>query len=112
MRTVRGRVATISATVSVIAVLVAVPSAQASVTASHITTPTDVTYVMYNNDSSNTFAISGTTTGGTTGDHVDLVCYAGDRTDNVASNVAVNANGSFTAPGDAESANNYRICNL
>jgi hypothetical protein len=112
VKNARGRTATIAAAVFLIAVLIAVPSAQAAVTASHVATPTNNTYLMYNHDSPNTFAISGTTTGGTTGDHVDLVCFAGDDHRTVATNVAVNSNGSFSAPGDAHSANSYRLCNL
>jgi hypothetical protein len=112
LKNVRGRTATISATVCLIAVLVTVPSAQAAVTASHVATPKNNTFLMYDYNNPNTFAISGTTTGGTTGDHVDLVCYAGDGNHAVASSVAVNADGSFSVAGSAESANTYRICNL
>jgi hypothetical protein len=64
-------------------------TAGAAITASTITTPKDQSYFVYNDDSPNTFAISGKTTGGTTGDHVDIKCYYGTKTSAVATNVAV-----------------------
>jgi PASTA domain-containing protein len=107
----RAKAGTILAGACLVAVLVVTPSAQAAVTASNVTTPKDVSYFVYNYDSPNTFAVSGTTTGGTTGDHVDVRCYAGDQTGDVASNVAVSSDGSFSAPaGSLDNANLYRPC--
>ena len=97
MSSVRGKTASISAAACLVAVLVAVPSAQAAVTSSSITTPKNNVYFLYNYNTPNTFAISGTTNG-TTGDYVDINCYAGDKTTPVATNVAVNNDGSFSVP--------------
>jgi hypothetical protein len=92
--------------------LVAVPSAQAAVTSSTVTTPKNNTHFLYNYTTPNTFAISGTTNG-TTGDHVDVNCYAGDDVTTLASNVAVNSDGSFSVPAaPAAQANMYRVCQL
>src|SRR5436190_16354039 len=94
------------------AMLVVVPSAQAAVTSSSITAPTNNRYFLYDYNKQNTFAISGTTNG-TTGDNVDINCYAGDKTMSVATNVAVNANGTFSvAAAAAKQANLYRVCQL
>jgi hypothetical protein len=93
--------------------LVATPTAGAAITASTITTPNDLSYFVYNHDTPNTFAISGTTTGGTTGDHVDISCYYGTSSRTVASNVAVSQNGSFSVPAaDLRMANVYSPCRL
>jgi hypothetical protein len=93
--------------------LLATPTAGAAVTASTITTPNDLSYFVYNNDAPNTFAISGTTTGGTTGDHVDIYCYYGTQKSAVAINVAVSQNGSFSVPAaDLSAANVYSPCRL
>jgi hypothetical protein len=112
MKRIRGKAATIAACACVAATLIAVPSAQAAVTQTSITTPTDVTYRIYNRDYPNTFAVSGTSNG-TKGNHVDINCYAGDKTTTVAANVAVNTNGTFSAPAAADDkANTYRVCQL
>lgn len=111
MNRTRERAATIAAGACLVAVLVIVPSAQAAVTASTITSPKDVTYLVYNRDTPNTFSISGTTNA-TTG-NVDVNCYAGDQTSSVAANVAVSGNGSFSVPAaDLQQANIYRVCHL
>src|SRR6478672_7900388 len=91
-----GRFATIIAGACLMALLVAVPSAQAAVTKSAVTTPTDLTYVVYEYNSPNSIKISGTSNGksGT----VDLQCYYGNTFRTLASGVAVHKNGSFTAP--------------
>src|SRR4051812_38354902 len=112
MKQVRRRAATIVAGGCLAAMLIVVPSAQAAITLATVTAPTDATYLIFNHDNPNTFAISGTSNG-TTGDHVDLVCTSGDKRVVVASNVAVNANGSFSVPAaDVQKAVLYRICRL
>ena len=96
-----------------VAVLVVTPSAHAAVTASSITTPADPSFFV--NDSlaaSNTFAISGTTTGGTTGDHVDIRCFFDGTFTTVASNVAVGSDGSFSVPDADVAAINGLTCRL
>ena len=74
---------------AVLVVNLTASTAGAAIMASTITTPKNGSYLVYNEDNPNTFAISGTTTGGTTGDHVDIRCYYGASTRTVASNVAV-----------------------
>jgi hypothetical protein len=109
---VRRRAGTIAAGACLVAMLIAVPSAQAAVTKTKIATPSDLTYAIYNQVSPNTFAVSGTTNG-TTGDHVDIRCYDGDKTTTVAANVAVTANGSFSVPAASlQKAFTSRVCNL
>jgi hypothetical protein len=79
--------------------LVVTPAAGAAITATSITTPADPSFFIADNDAaSQTFAISGTTTGGTVGDHVDVNCYRGSQVATVAANVAVTSDGSFSVP--------------
>lgn len=111
MKRISPRATTTIACACLMAALVAVPSAQAAVTASNITTPKDLTYFVYNADNPNTFAVTGTSNG-TTGDNVDVDCYDGDAITPVASNVAVNANGSFSAPASLAEAARFRVCHL
>jgi PASTA domain-containing protein len=87
------------AAAAIVGSLVVTPAAGAAITATSITTPTDPSFFIADNDAaSQTFAISGTTTGGTTGDHVDVNCYRGTDVSTVAAGVAVNADGSFSVP--------------
>jgi hypothetical protein len=112
MNRIRGRAAGVAAGACLVAVLIVVPSAQAAVTSSHIATPKNNVYFVYNKDTPNTFSVSGTTNG-TAGDNVDINCYAGDKVTTVASDVTVNSNGSFSAPAASdEAANTYRVCQL
>jgi protein involved in polysaccharide export with SLBB domain len=81
--------------------LVATPAAHAvtTITSTSITTPTDLTFFIADNDAvSQTFAISGTTTGSSPGDAVNIRCYNGPSFRPVANNVALNADGSFSVP--------------
>jgi hypothetical protein len=79
--------------------LVAGPAAHAAITASQITTPSNPSFFIADEDaSSQTFAISGTTTGGATGDLVDINCYFADTRVSVKKNVAVGSGGSFSVP--------------
>ncbi|HUZ14575.1 MAG TPA: PASTA domain-containing protein [Gaiellaceae bacterium] len=95
------------------ATLVVVPSAQAqTVTTSNVASPKDGTYLVYNEDAPNTISIAGTSSG-TTGNHVDLVCYAGDKTGILASDVPVGSNGSFSvSAAGLKPALLFRTCNL
>lgn len=114
MNRVRGRAVAVVAGACLAATLVAVPSAQAAVTASRIDVPTDLTYRVYDNapHSPNTLYLRGTSNG-TIGDQVDLLCYAGDLLSYVAHDVPLNGDGSFTVDqGDLRWANNFRVCNL
>ena len=95
MLRVRNRAATIVTGACLAAMLVGVPSAQAAVTKSAIATPADLTYLVYQHDSPNSLAVSGTSNGksGT----VDLDCFYGNTFRTMASSVAVHKDGSFTA---------------
>ncbi|HEY2353751.1 MAG TPA: PASTA domain-containing protein [Gaiellaceae bacterium] len=93
----KGRVAAIVGAACLAATVVAVPSAQAAVTESHITTPKNVSYLVFDGNAANSFAVSGTSEGSTT-DHVDLACYDGSSSDTLATNVPVRTGGAFSAP--------------
>lgn len=80
--------------------LVVTPTARAAITASQITTPANPSFfVADENASSQTFAVSGTTTGAAAGDKVDLRCYFGGTSVKVKANVPLNSDGSFSVPG-------------
>jgi hypothetical protein len=75
------------------------PTASAAITASQITTPSNPSFFVADEDAnSQTFPISGTTTGGTAGDKVDVRCYYGGTSVKVKGNVAVNSSGAFSVP--------------
>lgn len=93
------------------ATLIAVPSAQAAVTQSHITTPKKVAYLVFDSNAANSFAVSGTSKGGTA-DHVDLACYDASSSDTLATNVPVHAGGAFSAPAVPLGAPPYSACRL
>ena len=76
------------------------PAASAAITGSHMTTPADPSFFVADEDAATqTFAISGTTTGGNpASDMVDVRCYYGGTSVRVVHNVALNADGSFSVP--------------
>lgn len=79
--------------------LVAGPAARAAITATQITTPSNPSFFIADEDASTqTFAVSGTTTGGSTGDLLDVNCYFAGTHVTVKKNVAVGAGGSFSVP--------------
>ena len=88
------------------------PAAEATVTTSNITTPTDPTYALANDNNPNTYAISGTSDG-TTGDQVDVRCYfTGSAFNTVSSGLTVQPDGTFSVPAaDFANARN-KICRL
>jgi hypothetical protein len=79
---------------------VAAPAAHAAITGSRITSPTDPSFFVADEDAATqTFSIAGTTSGGKPGsDKVDLRCYHGSTSVKVAGNVALKSNGSFSVP--------------
>lgn len=114
MNRARSRTAVLIAGGCLIAALVATSSArsaQATVTSSNITTPKDLSYLVYNKDTPNLFHIAGTSTG-LAGGHVDILCYHGATFDQVVIGVAVNANGSFSVNAPVKQANVYSPCRL
>ena len=79
--------------------LLASPATHAAITASQIATPSNPSFFVADEDaSSQTFAISGTASGGTAGDLVDVNCYFGDKHVSVKKNVAVDSGGAFSVP--------------
>jgi hypothetical protein len=77
---------------------VATPAARAAITGSHITTPSDPSFFVADEDAAKqTFAISGTTSGGNrASDKIDVRCYHGATSVKVAGNVSLSSNGSFS----------------
>jgi Divergent InlB B-repeat domain len=86
--------------VLVVAVLAVTPTARAAITGSQITTPSNPSFFVADEDAATqTFAISGTTTGGNpASDAVDVKCYWGGSSVTVAANVPLNSDGSFSIP--------------
>ncbi len=97
MQQVGSKISVVLGAACAAALMMAVPSAQAAITQSSITAPKDVSYLVYQNDTPNSIPVSGTSSG-TTGDHVDLVCTYGSGSWKMATNVAVNADGTFAYP--------------
>jgi Divergent InlB B-repeat domain/PASTA domain len=81
-----------------VACLVVTPAAGAAITASTITTPANPSFFIADEDeATQTFAISGTTSGGNPArDRVGIRCYYGSTHVTVASNVALRSDGSFS----------------
>jgi hypothetical protein len=78
---------------------VVTPAARAAITGSQITTPADPSFLVADETTASpTFAISGTTTGGSAADTVDVRCYYGGTSAIVARNVALGSDGSFSIP--------------
>jgi hypothetical protein len=77
---------------------VATPTVGAAITLSHIRSPADPSFfVVTNNASTQTLAISGTTSGGNpASDMVDVRCYAGKTSVRIAHNVPLASDGSFS----------------
>jgi len=99
---VRSRIAGAAlATALVVGCLVVTPAVQAAITASQITSPANPSFFVADEDaSSQTFAISGTTTGGSpSSDKVDIRCYFAGTSVKVQGNVPLNSNGSFSVAG-------------
>jgi hypothetical protein len=98
----RDRFAVASALVGAIVVggLVDTPAAHAAITGSQLTTPGNPSFFIADQDASaQTFAISGTTSGGNAAaDKVNIRCYYASTFATVASNVALQSNGSFSVP--------------
>jgi Divergent InlB B-repeat domain len=90
--------ATIFAGALVIGGLVDTPAADAAISASQITTPSNPSFFIADEDaSSQTFAIAGTTSGGNPASNlVDVRCYFGETSVKVKGNVPLNSNGAFS----------------
>ena len=98
MAWIRSVAATVLAGALVVGGLVDTPSAGAAITASQITTPSNPSFFVADEDAkSQTFAISGTTSGGNpAGNLVDVRCYFGGTSVKVKGNVPLSSNGSFS----------------
>jgi PASTA domain/Divergent InlB B-repeat domain len=77
---------------------VSTPVARGAITVSHVRSPADPSFfVVTNNASTQTIAISGTTSGGNpASDMVDVRCYSGKTSVRVAHNVPLASDGSFS----------------
>jgi hypothetical protein len=97
-----------------VAGLVVTPAAHAAITGSQITTPSNPSFFIADEDaSSQTFAISGTTTGANpAGDMVDVRCYFGGTSVKVKGNVPLNSGGSFSVPAAELNKLNELTCQL
>ena len=91
--------ATIFAGALVIGGLVDTPAAGAAISASQITTPSNPSFFIADEDaSSQTFAIAGTTSGGNPASNlVDVRCYFGQTSVKVKGNVPLNSSTSSTS---------------
>ena len=79
--------------------LVVAPAAHAAITASQITSPSNPTFFIADQDAvSQPFTVSGTTTNGTASDSIDLRCYFGGTSVKVKGNVPLSSDGSFSVP--------------
>lgn len=87
---------------AIVASLAFAAPAGATITKTHITTPAkSPTYFTYNENSPNTFKVSGTTNSTSPStDTVDILCFYGDsgQYDTVASGVTLGSHGSFSVP--------------
>jgi hypothetical protein len=97
---IRLAAATALAAALVVGGLVDSPTARAAITGSTITTPASPSFFVADRDAATqTFAISGTTSGGNPAtDKVDVRCYHGGKSALVAKNVALGTGGSFSIP--------------
>ena len=84
--------------VLVVGGLAVTPAAHAAITASQITSPTNPSFFIADEDAAaQTFTISGTTTGGSpSSDKIDIRCYFAGTSVKVKGSVALNSNGSFS----------------
>jgi hypothetical protein len=114
MPRIRLAAATVLAGALVVGGLIVTPAASAAITASTITTPSNPSFLIADRDASTqTFAISGTTTGGTPAtDKIDVRCYYGGTYATVAGNVALASNGSFSLPSADLNTVRDRTCTL
>jgi Glucodextranase, domain B len=96
-----------------LALMLAAP-AGAAITGSQVTLPaTSPSFIVYDQDNPSDLAVAGTTTGGNPAvDRVDLICTAGGEVTDFEPAVALNPDGSFSAP--AGDLNNllYQQCRL
>ncbi len=97
------------------AFLVCAAAAQATITTSNITSPANGAYLETNDDppSPTTLTVTGTSNG-TTGDQVDIDCFydsSGNDYGQLATGVAVNADGSFSATAPLQPLGGY-TCRL
>ena len=93
----RPAAATALAGALVVGGLAAAPAAPAAITASQITTPSNPSFFVADEDGNlQTLTISGTTTGGNANNLIDVRCYFGDTSVKVKGNVPLSANGSFS----------------
>jgi hypothetical protein len=99
--------------VAAIAALALASSASAAITSSQITSPTGPAFGIYNEDAPNTIAVTGTTTGGTSGvDEVNIDCFTGSQDLHLALGFPIAPDGSFSVPAADLSNISFAVCRL
>ncbi len=91
------------------------PAASAAIAGSQITSPASPSYGIYDEESPNTIAVSGTTSGGNPAtDKVNLDCFYGSGPEDkvLAEEVSLNPDGSFSVPAANLSKIEDRVCRL
>jgi hypothetical protein len=96
-------------------VLVFAPAASAAITSSQIISPASPSYGIYDEESPNTIAVSGTTSGGNPAtDKVNLDCFYGSSPEDkvLAEEVSLNPDGSFSVPAANLKNIDHQVCRL
>ncbi len=96
-------------------VLAFAPAANAAITSSQITSPASPSYGIYDEESPNTIAVSGTTSGGNPATNkVNLDCFygSGPKDTVLAEEVSLNPDGSFSVPAASLSKIEDQVCRL
>lgn len=108
----RGRIASLLL-IAAVAALALASSASAAITSSQITSPTSPAFGIYDENAPNTIAVTGTTTGGTSGvDEVNLDCFSGSQDLHLAIGVPLASDGSFSVPAADLNNISYELCRL
>jgi hypothetical protein len=99
--------------ISAVAALALASSASAAITSSQITSPSNPTFGIYDENAPNIIAVTGTTTGGTSGvDEVNIDCFTGSQELPLAIAVQLAPDGSFSVPAADLNNISYEVCRL
>jgi hypothetical protein len=99
--------------VAAVAALAFASSASAAIESSQITSPSNPTFGIYDEDAPNTIAVTGTTTGGASGiDQVNIDCFTGSQDLHLALGVELAPDGSFSVPAADLSNISFAVCRL
>ncbi|HEY1285305.1 MAG TPA: hypothetical protein VGF04_04395 [Solirubrobacterales bacterium] len=106
------RLATVAGLTAAVALWIA-PQAGATITSSQITSPSDLTYSIYDLDNPDTIAVSGTTNSDNPStDQVDLDCFHGGTWSTLANQVPLESDGSFSLPDADPFGLRLEVCHL